>query len=76
MIDFSYAIRKVLINKKMAHGDLANQLGISKQVFSDFINRRKDYRINADIERIADALGHDVRLQLIDRETGKIIDCD
>lgn len=71
MIDFSTALRKILIDKKLSHGELAEQLSMSKQVFSDFLNRRNDYRINADVIRIADALGLDVTLTLTDQETGQ-----
>lgn len=70
-MDFPKAIRKILIDKNLSHGELAQKLGLSKQVFSDFLNRREDYRLNADIVRIADALGLDVALTLIDRETGQ-----
>ena len=74
MIDFATALRKVLIDRKLSHGEMAEQLGMSKQVFSDFLNRRSDYRLNADICRIADALGLDVTLTLTDRETGQQYD--
>jgi transcriptional regulator with XRE-family HTH domain len=75
MIDFPRTVRKILIDKKMQNYQLGELIKMSPSMLSQFL-ARKDYRINADIIRIAGALGYDVQLTLIDRETGHRIDCD
>ena len=74
MIDFPKTIKKILIDKNLKQGELGDKLGMNKQIFSKYLHR-DDYRINADICRVADALGYNVQLQLIDRETGQVIEC-
>lgn len=74
MIDFAKFVKKLLIDKGILQGEFGAKLGLSKQDTSKFF-KRADYRINADIARIADALGYDVQLILIDRATGERIEC-
>lgn len=73
MIDWAKTIRMILLDKGIKQYQFGELLGLAKQDTNKLLNRQ-DYRINADIARIADALGYDVRLQLIDRQTGDIID--
>jgi len=73
MIDFSIFVKKLLLDKRMTQYQLGEKLGMSKTMASHYLSR-DDFRINADIARIADALGYDIRLQLIDRQTDDIID--
>lgn len=70
MIDFAKNIKKILIDKDVKQFELGQRLGMSAALISAYM-QREDYRINADIARIADALGLDVTLTLIDRETGQ-----
>ena len=75
-MDISKTIRKILIDKDMTQGQLIAKLGLtSKQSASYFFNKN-DYFITKDIERVADILGFEVKLQFIDRQTGKVIECD
>ena len=73
MIDFIRGIKKILIDKNLQLAQLAEMLDMSPSMLSQYM-RKKDYRINADILRIADALGLDVTLTLTDQETGQTYD--
>ena len=73
-LDFAAAVRHVIVDHHISHAELADRLGMTRQQFSDILNRREDYRLNADVIRIADALGLDVILTLTDRETGQRYD--
>ena len=73
MIDFAKFVKKLLIDKSMKQGELGDKLGMNKQEISKYL-KREDYRLNADVIRIADALGLDVQLTLTDRETGQQYD--
>ena len=68
-------IYRMLLEQNKKQSDLGALLNKSSQNVSAYL-RRDDLRINNDICRIADALGYDVRLQFVDRKSGKVIDCD
>lgn len=70
MIDFAKIVKKILLDKDLKQYQLGDRLGMSAALISAYM-QRDDYRLNADIARIADALGLDVTLTLIDRETSQ-----
>lgn len=73
-MDFARTVRHIMLDKDMSQTDIAAKQGITKQAINQWLSR-KDYRINGDIVPIADLLGYDVQLTLIDRQTGQRIDC-
>lgn len=66
--------KKIMIDRDIKQTDIADKLGITKQYFNDQL-RRNNFRIG-DIEKIADILDCDTRLQFIDRDTGKVVDAE
>lgn len=73
-MDFARTVRHMLIDTDTSQTEIANKLEISKQAFNQFLNKQ-DYRINADIVRIADLLGYETQLVFVNRENGQKIDC-
>lgn len=63
----SKQIKQVMIEKNIKVGELAGKIGMNPQPFSTKLYR--DTMSFSDVEKIADALGCDVKL--VDRETGK-----
>lgn len=70
-MDFSKAVKKLMIDRDVKQYELGQRLGMDSPQLINAYLARKDYRLTADIARIADALGLDVTLTLIDRETGQ-----
>ncbi len=68
-------IQRLLTERGITQGKLGSMLGKTKANTSRYM-QRDDFRLTSDICKIADVLGYDVRLQFVDRETGRIIDCD
>lgn len=73
-MDVGKVLKYALLLKDIQQMDVAEKLGVSKQVLSRTLSRA-DMRVS-EIQRIADAAGYDMRIQLMDRETGKVIDVD
>ena len=73
VVDFARIVRHMLIDSDTSQTEIANKLEITKQAFNQFLNKQ-DYRINADIVRIADLLGYDTQLVFVNRKTGQKID--
>lgn len=71
-MEIAKTLKTLMINKGVKHIEVAQKLGIEKQNFSNKL-KVKNFRIT-DIEKIADIIGYDVKLQFIDRETGKVIE--
>lgn len=69
-----------MVNRDMKQIDIANRFYSSetnnspKNTFNNLL-RRNDYKLK-DIIKIADILDYDVKLQLVDKNTGKIIDVE
>lgn len=63
----SKQIKQVMIEKNIKVGELAEKIGMNPQPLSNKLFR--DTMSYSDVEKIAAALGCDVKL--IDRETGK-----
>jgi transcriptional regulator with XRE-family HTH domain len=63
----------MLIDTDTSQTEIADRLQITKQAFNQFLNKQ-DYRINADIMRIADILGYDTQIAFVNRKTGQKID--
>ena len=63
----SKQIKQVMIEKNIKVGELAERIGMKPQPLSTKLYR--DTMSYADVEKIADALGCDIKI--IDRETGK-----
>ena len=64
----SKQIKQIMIDKDVKISELAEKIGMKPQPLSNKLYR--DTMSYADVEKIASALGCDVKL--VDRETGKI----
>lgn len=62
-------IKSMLIYKDLTITDLASQLEKSPQNLSNLL--KKDNFREKELEQIADALGCDLKIEFIDRQTGK-----
>ena len=60
-----------MINKNISLNELAEKVETSSQNLNNKF--RRDNLSENDIRNMADALGYDVRISLIDRETGEEI---
>ena len=65
----SKKIRIAMINKNISLNELAEKVETSSQNLNNKF--RRDNLSENDIRNMADALGYDVRISLIDRETGE-----
>lgn len=63
-------IKSMLIYKDLTITDLAGKLNKSPQNLSNLL--KKDNFREKELEQIADALGCDLRIEFVDRQTGKI----
>lgn len=75
MLDLKKGFKRLLLESDINQTQLGEKLDMTKANVSRLLNK-DDFRIHGDIERIASVLGYSVRLQFIDEETGKVIDCD
>lgn len=75
MIDVTRAFKRLMFERDITNREVAKILGMSDSNFSSRISK-KDFTLHGDIERISDAIGYDVKLIFIDRQTGKTIDCE
>ena len=79
-MDVTKALKMAMVNRNMKQGEVANSFYSSetnsniKNTFSNLM-RRNDYKLK-DIVKIANVLDYDVKLQLVDKNTGKIIDVE
>lgn len=67
----SKKIRIAMINKNISLNELAEKVETSSQNLNNKF--RRDNLSENDIRNMADALGYDVKISLIDRETGEEI---
>jgi len=70
-VSTSKKIRIAMINKNISLNELAEKVETSSQNLNNKF--RRDNLSENDIRNMADALGYDVRISLIDRETGEEI---
>lgn len=66
--------KKMMIDKDIKQLKVAEAMGITKQNFNDKL-KADNFRIN-DIIKIADILGYDIKLQIIDRENQKVMEME
>lgn len=64
-MDFSKEIKKILIDKDMTISDLATKLDVTQQNISAKL-KKNDPRLS-EINKIADALGYNVKIEFIKR---------
>lgn len=74
-MDVRKGFKRMRLEKDMTQTQVGEKLGMSGSNASRFF-LRKDFRVYEDVARVADAMGYDVKLSFVDRETGKEIDCD
>lgn len=67
-------LKKIMIDKNIKAGQIAAATGKSNQSISNLLNNQVNLTINT-ISEIADALGCDVCLSFVDRETGNKTEC-
>lgn len=65
------AIKTMILNRDVKHIDVANQLGYTKQGFSNLL-KKDNYKLD-DIIKIAGILGYSVQLTFIDNQDGNNI---
>lgn len=68
------ALKKRMIDKNIKAGQVAAATRKSNQSISNLLNNQANLTINT-ISEIADALGCDVCMSFVDRETGEKIEC-
>jgi phosphoribosylaminoimidazole-succinocarboxamide synthase len=76
-LDITKALKMLMVDKNIKQVDVASRFydsETSKNTFNNLI-RRNDYKLN-DIVKIAGIMDYDVKLQFVDRESGKIIAVD
>lgn len=79
-MDVTKALKMLMVDRNIKQIDVASRFydsetnSNSKNTFNNLI-RRNDYKLN-DIIKIAGILDYDVKLQLVDKNTGKIIDVE
>lgn len=70
-MEMKETILRLCEKKGTTYAAIARQIGTTKQNICNKFAKNKFYL--SDIEKIADALGADVKLQFIDRQTGEAI---
>jgi hypothetical protein len=77
-MDITKALKMLMLDKNMKQIDVASHFyssetnNNSKNTFNNLL-RRNDYKLN-DIIKIAAIMDYDVKLQFVDRKTGKVMD--
>ena len=74
-MDIRKGFKRMQFERDMSQTQVGEKLGMSGANASRYFSR-KDFRIYDYIIRVADAMGYDVKLCFVDRETGKEIECD
>ena len=75
-LDFRKAVKHMMVERDMAQYELGEKMGFKqKQGISQFL-AKKDFKLNTEIVYVADLLGYDVKVTLIDRQSGKTLDVD
>lgn len=72
-MDWKTMLRMGMAAKRTTASALSVQMGKSKNYINTTINRDVSPTLDT-LTAIADALGYDLHLQLVDRETGRTID--
>ena len=72
-MDVVKLVKIAMISREMTAVQTGAKMGKSKNYISESLSRHNGMRIDT-IQAIADALGYDVELSFVDRETGKRID--
>lgn len=65
------AIKTMILNRDVKHIDVANQLGYTKQGFSNLL-KKDNYKLD-DIIKIAGILDYSVQLTFVDNQDGNNI---
>lgn len=74
-LDIPKAFRIMLAVRNLRQYEMGEALGMSKQAISGYL-KKKDFRVNADVVKVADILDYDVKLVFTDRESGKQFEID
>lgn len=75
MIDMTRALKRLIFERNISNGEVAGRLSMSNSNFCKRISK-KDFTLHGDIEKIADAMGYDVKVVFVDRENGKTIEVE
>lgn len=70
------AYKRLLLERGMMQTELAARLGWTDSNCYNRINKVQGMNRMMDIERIADAMGYDVKVVFVDRENGKEIEVE
>lgn len=68
-------IQKIMIDENKKVNDISANIGKSKQMISNTLNTQQNITINT-LDSFAAALGYDIKIQFVKRETGKIVNCE
>lgn len=70
------AYKRLILERGMMQNDVARKLGWTSSNLYNRINKEQGMQRVMDIERIAGAMGYDVKVVFVDRETGKQIEVE
>lgn len=73
-MDFGTPIKIAMLQKGLKQVTLADKMGYSKQRLHALING-KDIGINQ-LQELINVIGYDVKIQLIDKDNGKVINIE
>lgn len=68
-------LKKIMIDEDVGQNLIAARIRRTKATVSNFMRDGVNPTIGT-VEAIANALGHDIRVQFIRRRDGKVIDCE
>lgn len=72
-MDITQAFKIALIKKGVKQVDISKKLGLTRNAVSHNILSGDSMSIKT-ASRLADAMGYSVRIQLVDKETGEVIE--
>ena len=72
-MDITQAFKIALVKKGIKQVDLSKKLGLTRNAVSHNILSGDSMSIKT-VNRLANAMGYTVRIQLVDEETGEIIE--
>lgn len=70
------AYKRLILERGIMQNEVARKLGWTSSNLYNRINKEQGMQRLMDIERIADAMGYDVKVVFVDRENGKEIEVE
>ena len=73
-MDITKGLNVAMVLHGIKKKDVATALNVAQNQFQNTL-KRNDYKV-LQLVQIADIIGYDVKIQLVDRESGKVIDIE